>query len=102
METSQSTIDYVEFYNKQKKREPIIAVVLGLATLITLIFLVFAFIQKSEANLLKTKVVELQTELENARKQAELQMQQARANAEQQKMIAVEHEKLLLECLNKK
>lgn len=103
-----SSFDYNAFMKIQQKKARISALILGSSTLVALIFLVFAFIQKAEADKARAEVATLQQQMESVRKAAEEQMQQARqihmmAQEERlrQEAIAIENAKMLEACLKK-
>jgi hypothetical protein len=86
------------------KRARITAALWGSATIISLIFLIFAFIQKAETEKQRAKVAELYHEMKEMKQQAELQIkhsQEAMAEADKQRALAVANEKLALECMSR-
>jgi hypothetical protein len=58
--------NFDELSKKHLKRARITATVLGNATIVSLIFLIFAFIQKAETEKLRSKVVELYNEMKKS------------------------------------
>lgn len=97
MNTTQN-VDFEAYYHKSRKRAPIIALVLATATIISLIFLAFAFIQKTEADKLKSSLEQMKTQAEMQMQQALEQAKAAQQEAEQQRMLMVRTEELLKQC----
>jgi hypothetical protein len=69
MNPEEQTVDpaVATFAAQQLKRSRLTAVVLAAATIVSLLFLVFAFIQKSRADLLATELAETRQMLEACR-----------------------------------
>ena len=94
---------------EEKRKKVITAIVLAVSTLISVLFLIFAFMQKMEADKLKeeavaaqVKVIEVQKMAEAARKEADLQRMIAEKNmatAMEQKALAA---KALEDCKKSK
>jgi hypothetical protein len=108
-DTVDSTFDYNAFMKTQRKKARITAVVLGAATIISLIFLLFAFIQKMEANRARAEADALRVEMESMKKMAYEQMEQAKLfqmKAEEERIklekIAMENTRLLEACAKSK
>jgi hypothetical protein len=79
--------------------------VLGSATLLSLIFLTFAFIQKTEADKLRYETEMARMEAQEAKSISENQVHQAseaRVESEKQRQLAIELESMLLACQAKK
>jgi type VI protein secretion system component VasK len=108
-ENGGSTFDYNAFMKTQVRQARIRAITLGSCTILTLIFLIFAFIQKAEADKARAEADFLRQEMNSIRKHAEEQMNEARqiqmmAQEERmkQEMIAVENARLLEACAKSK
>jgi predicted tellurium resistance membrane protein TerC len=104
-----SAFDYNIFMKAQRKKARVTAIALASATIISLIFLVFSFIQKAEAVKARAEADFLRQEMNSIRKHAEEQMNQAKqmqmmAQEERmkQEMIAVENARLLEACAKSK
>ncbi|GEM_PF-2368119 len=80
---------------EEKRKQLTTAIVLALATLLSVIFLLYAFIQKLEADKQTALAIEMRMEAEKQREEAERQ----RLMAEYQKMEAEKQRVLALEAL---
>lgn len=80
--------------NFEKKRKFRAAIVLALSTLMSIFFLVYAFIQKQEADKNFETLIQLRTENEQLKQIAEA----ARMEADRQRSIAMYNEKSAVEA----
>src|SRR5688500_14103462 len=95
---STQIVDFESYYHKGKKRAPLNAFVLGSATIISIIFLTFAFIQKTEADKTRAELMHVKVEAEMQMHQANQQVMAAQREAEKQRMLMVRTEELLQQC----
>jgi hypothetical protein len=95
-------IDYEAFYRKAKKKSRITAIVLASATVISLIFLVFAFAQKAVADKATVKAYQLEQEAIKLRSATEEQQRQAREHLMLKDKQISELTEQLQRCSNKK
>jgi hypothetical protein len=70
---SEGSIDYHAYYIEQKRKSKFIAMALGAATMISVVFLTFAFTQKQKADQLQAELSVSQAEVERIRVIAEEQ-----------------------------
>ena len=56
-------MDFETFLKREKKRSAIVAIVLMSAPLVSIVFLGYAFVQKSEASKARTEAVQSQAEV---------------------------------------
>jgi hypothetical protein len=108
-ENGGSTFDYNAFMKTQVKQARIRAITLGCSTVLTLIFLIYAFILKAEADKARATAESLRIEMDSLKRNAQEQAEQAKhaimatqEEALRQRMIAMENEKMLAACLKTK
>jgi hypothetical protein len=87
--------DFESLTKKQLKRARVTAITLGSATIISLIFLIYAFIQKVEADKSRDLLMRSATQLEAQRRLTT----ESKRNAEMQMKLAAENDAALMQQL---
>jgi hypothetical protein len=95
MKSFDTNPDYEAYYKRHRSRAWVTPVIIGVATIVTLVFLVFAFIQKTEADKQLSIAIEMKTMADQQAFQAAEQKRGAEVHAEaMSQRIAVLEEQL--------